>query len=199
MGNLIGQFIRKSIKVTARDVEDLEWDFSRSLTAPTEEILEINNDHFPTAVFQRRIVALPGLEGPRALALEEDMSVLNLDASNTDRTATVAAIKKADRFDALDQVMMASGFYDKLAKAHLTSGKQKSDFAIVVKPSISFMYSLADRSTFTDPTLVEHLMDRLYEKGMIGDPVNKAKSVVFTEEGLRRAEELFRAMFTKPD
>ena len=36
-------------------------------------------------------------------------------------------------------------------------------------------------------------------KGMIADPVNKAKSVVFTEEGLRRAEELFQAMFTKPD
>jgi hypothetical protein len=29
--------------------------------------------------------------------------------------------------------------------------------------------------------------------------VNKAKSVVFTEDGLRRAEELFQAMFTKPD
>ena len=42
-------------------------------------------------------------------------------------------------------------------------------------------------------------LDRLYEKGLIGDPVNKAKSVVFTEEGLRRAEELFRAMFPKPD
>src|SRR3954469_13269483 len=41
-------------------------------------------------------------------------------------------------------------------------------------------------------------LNRLYEKGLIGDPVNKAKSVVFTEEGLRRAEELFRAMFTKP-
>ena len=38
-------------------------------------------------------------------------------------------------------------------------------------------------------------LNRLYDKGMIGDPVNKAKSVVFTEEGLRRAEELFRAMF----
>src|SRR4051812_28959764 len=35
-------------------------------------------------------------------------------------------------------------------------------------------------------------LDRLYEKGLIDDPVNKAKSVVFTEEGLRRAEELFR-------
>ena len=42
-------------------------------------------------------------------------------------------------------------------------------------------------------------LNRLHEKGMIADPVNKAKSVVFTEEGLKRAEELFRIMFTKPD
>jgi hypothetical protein len=41
-------------------------------------------------------------------------------------------------------------------------------------------------------------MGRLHEKGMIHDPVGKAKSVVFTEEGLRRSQELFRAMFTKP-
>jgi hypothetical protein len=41
-------------------------------------------------------------------------------------------------------------------------------------------------------------MDRLHKKGMIDDPAGKAKSVVFTEEGLRRSEELFRAMFTKP-
>ena len=34
---------------------------------------------------------------------------------------------------------------------------------------------------------------------MIADPVSKARSVVFTEEGLRRAEELFQAMFTTPD
>ena len=39
-------------------------------------------------------------------------------------------------------------------------------------------------------------MDRLYEKGFISDPVSKAKSVVFTDEGLRRSEELFRKMFT---
>ncbi len=40
-------------------------------------------------------------------------------------------------------------------------------------------------------------MNRLHEKGMIADPVNKAKSVVLTDEGLRRSEELFRALFTK--
>jgi hypothetical protein len=42
-------------------------------------------------------------------------------------------------------------------------------------------------------------MDRLHKKGMIYDPVGKAKSVELTEEGLRRSEELFTAMFTKPE
>ena len=42
-------------------------------------------------------------------------------------------------------------------------------------------------------------LSRLHDKGMIADPVNKAKSVVFTEEGLKCAEELFRVMFTKPE
>ncbi len=40
-------------------------------------------------------------------------------------------------------------------------------------------------------------MDRLHRKGMIENPVSKAKSVVFTHDGLRRSEELFEKMFTK--
>jgi hypothetical protein len=39
--------------------------------------------------------------------------------------------------------------------------------------------------------------DRLYEKGLIGDPKSKAKSVVLTEEGKRAAEEAFRKMFAR--
>jgi hypothetical protein len=39
-------------------------------------------------------------------------------------------------------------------------------------------------------------MNRLHEKGMIDNPRNKNKSVVFTEDGLRRAKELFEGMFT---
>jgi len=37
--------------------------------------------------------------------------------------------------------------------------------------------------------------DRLFEKGLIGDPKSKAKSVVLTEEGQRAAEEAFRRLF----
>ena len=41
-------------------------------------------------------------------------------------------------------------------------------------------------------------MGRLHSKGMIENPVNRSKSVVLTEEGLRRAEELIRGLFTRP-
>lgn len=34
-------------------------------------------------------------------------------------------------------------------------------------------------------------LDRLYEKGLIGDPKSKTKSVVLTEEGKKLSEELF--------
>jgi hypothetical protein len=38
-------------------------------------------------------------------------------------------------------------------------------------------------------------MRRLHDKGLISDPVGKAKSVVLTEEGQRRAERLFAELF----
>ena len=41
-------------------------------------------------------------------------------------------------------------------------------------------------------------MDRLHKKGMIFDPVGKAKSVALTEDGLKRCEELFRKHFGGP-
>jgi uncharacterized protein DUF6429 len=40
-------------------------------------------------------------------------------------------------------------------------------------------------------------MERLHSKGFISDPVGKAKSVVFTEPGLKRAEALFEELFSK--
>ena len=38
-------------------------------------------------------------------------------------------------------------------------------------------------------------LTRLYQAGYISDPVGKAKSVAFTEEGLRQAERLLTEMF----
>ena len=38
-------------------------------------------------------------------------------------------------------------------------------------------------------------LDRLHAKGLISDPVGKAKSVMFTDQGLERARSLIREMF----
>lgn len=39
------------------------------------------------------------------------------------------------------------------------------------------------------------VLDRLYEKGYIFNPKGKAKSVVLTDEGLKRAREVFDCLF----
>jgi Domain of unknown function (DUF6429) len=42
-------------------------------------------------------------------------------------------------------------------------------------------------------------MNRLHTKGFISDPRGKAKSIVFTEEGLRQAERLLEELFFEHD
>ena len=41
------------------------------------------------------------------------------------------------------------------------------------------------------------VLNRLYEKGLIGDPKSKSKSVVLSQEGAQRSEELFWQYFGK--
>ena len=38
-------------------------------------------------------------------------------------------------------------------------------------------------------------MNRLHEKGYISDPVGKAKSIIFTDEGLRESRKLLEDLF----
>jgi hypothetical protein len=40
-------------------------------------------------------------------------------------------------------------------------------------------------------------LNRLYRKGMIDNPVGKAKSVVLTDQGLAESERLFRKFFER--
>src|SRR5512140_1930418 len=126
-----------------------------------EPVLEVNNDHFPTAIFQRRIVEVLDPSGTRCLALEDDMSLLLLEPVGTGRKATVASIRDEDKFAALNRVLGETGF-DAILEAKLRdSGKDREDFSIVIKPSFMFAYDKRDHSTYTDPELVHHLVKRL--------------------------------------
>ena len=43
------------------------------------------------------------------------------------------------------------------------------------------------------------VLSRLHARGLIDDPINQAKSVVLTEEGLRQSERLFKQFFLSSD
>ena len=90
-----------------------------------EPVLEVNNDHFPTAVFQRRIVEVLDPSGQRCLALEDDMSLLRLEPIGTGRKATVASIREEDKFAALDRVLAETGFDAILEAKRNRSGKAR--------------------------------------------------------------------------
>jgi len=42
-------------------------------------------------------------------------------------------------------------------------------------------------------------LDRLHRKGLFDAPVNRNKSLVLTDEGLRRSEEFFLTLFARPE
>jgi len=165
LGKIVGHVVTLDLEISGNACRILSPEEGDDLPVADDEILEINNDHFPTAVFQRRVVAVKNRGGGVSLAMEEDMDLLNLGSRNSDRVAKVAAIKGDDAKAALDEVLDKAGFFGRIEEACGISGKRKEDFSIVVKPNFMFMYSVKDRSTFTDPALVEHLMDRMAEKG----------------------------------
>jgi len=141
-----------------------------------EPVLEVNNDHFPTAIFQRRIVEVLDPSGQRCLALEDDMSLLRLEPVGTGRKATVASIRDADKFAALNRVLGETGFDAILEGRRKGSGKAREDFSIVIKPNFMFAYDKRDRSTYTDPELVHHLVKRLRDLGFRNLNVVEAQS-----------------------
>jgi uncharacterized protein (DUF362 family) len=152
-------------------------------------IVEVNNDHFPTAVFQRRIVKVRDPSGEECLALEEDMSIMRLEPINSDKKVTVASIKdEQSKFAALDRVLDETGF-DTLLEARLgASGKKRSDFSIVIKPNFMFAYNKRDQTTFTGPDLVGHLVKRLRNAGFERIAVVEAQSTYgeyFDNRGVR--------------
>ena len=61
---------------------------------------------------------------------------------------------------------------------------------------LALLYLNLDRKTHRAwKTLNWDSMDRLFEKGLIFDPVGKAKSVGLTEEGEATAEQLVQKLF----
>jgi uncharacterized protein (DUF362 family) len=180
LGKLINRVVSLDLVMTPRSCRVISSEKADSWQMVQDNLLEINNDHFPTAVFQRRVVALQDPRGQVFYSMEEDMDTLNLGCLKSDRVVKAAAIKGADKYQILDEVLEKTDFFKKLEEAWERSGKDKEDFAIIVKPNFMFMYSTKDPSTYTDPQLIEHLMNRIFEQGYRNLACAEARSTLGT-------------------
>jgi uncharacterized protein (DUF362 family) len=180
LGKIISHITSLDLDIRGDQWKILSGEETTSFKMKDENLLEINNDHFPTATFQRRMVTMTNDQGKLFYALEEDMDPHILRSIHSDRVVNVAAIRDSDKFKALSGVLEATEFFQKLDKTFERSGKNREDFAIIIKPNFMFMYSTIDRSTYTDPKLVESLIHAIYERGYRNLAVSEARSTYGT-------------------
>jgi uncharacterized protein (DUF362 family) len=81
-----------------------------------------------------------------------------------------------DKFTLLGQAIEQAGLKQALEARMKALGVSAEELRIAIKSNFMFMYSEHDRSTFTDPALVEHLIDWLRERGFSRISVVEAQS-----------------------
>jgi uncharacterized protein (DUF362 family) len=194
LGKIYESKIRKNV-IMRDSIEEYDEEFESF-----EDELTLINNHFPTATLVRKIVKVKDVDGKSVRALITSVNPINLfpinstketsvavltykDTSAYDGSApskeTVAAIYNSEeKYVLLDEIIEESYFFDVLERKFNESGKSKTDFSIIIKPNFMFMYSIEDRTTFTDPELVEHLVKRLRERGFANIKIGEARSTL---------------------
>lgn len=91
---------------------------------------------------------------------------------------TVAAFKGDDKFKLLDKVLEETGFLEILKSRFKETGKSVEEFSVVIKPNFMYMHSRKDISTYTDPVLVEALVDKIAASGFPNITIVEAQSTL---------------------
>lgn len=92
--------------------------------------------------------------------------------------ATVVALKGDDKLKLLDEVLEKTGFFGILEKRFDKTGKSREDFSVVIKPNFMYMHSKKDISTYTDPELVEALVNKIAGRGFPNITLVEAQSTL---------------------
>lgn len=78
---------------------------------------------------------------------------------------------------------------------NLTLRVHRMDTDRIDEAVLGLLYLTLHNEYYAWKTLDWDTMERLHDKGLISNPVSKAKSVVLSEEGLAAAEAAFRKLF----
>lgn len=90
----------------------------------------------------------------------------------------VVAIKGDDKFAMLDRILEETGFFEILERRFKETGKSREEFSVVIKPNFMYMHSKKDISSYTDPELVETLVDKIADKGFPNIALVEAQSTL---------------------
>ncbi len=71
----------------------------------------------------------------------------------------------SEKFAVFDHTLDIADFFEHIDRRAQATGKPREEVIVAVKPDLMMAYHRNDQSTFTDPSLVERLMDALYEHG----------------------------------
>lgn len=94
------------------------------------------------------------------------------------RDAAVHIVSGADKFDALRSAIEQAGFVPHLLDHWQASGKPKDAFQIAIKPNImTASIHEEDSPVYTDPALVEALIDRMRQEGFTRFSVVESQNV----------------------
>jgi uncharacterized protein (DUF362 family) len=202
LGDQISLITSKGWYIQGDNLQDKANSKLDSLSLSPVFTLEL--DHYPTGVFQRKIVKLKDNSGEEFLGLEESMRHINLASINSKKESLVVCLKSSkssdikpeqeteDKKRLLDQVIEEAKFFDNLERRYQESRKKREDFSIIIKPNFMFLYHKMDITTYTDPILLEHLIDRIYEKGFRNIAIAEARStygVYFQNREVRKVAE----------
>lgn len=81
------------------------------------------------------------------------------------RVAVARGATEGDKLATFDEALRSSRFFEMLHARAVASGKPPERVAIAIKIDLMLAYHRSDRSTFTDPELVEHLASALRARG----------------------------------
>lgn len=101
------------------------------------------------------------------------------------RPTTVVVEMGDDKLAMLDAILVKSKFFEILDRRWTETGKPKASFAVVIKPNFMYMHSKKDISTYTDPALVEALVDRIVQHGFTNVVLVEAQSTLGNYYGNR--------------
>lgn len=94
------------------------------------------------------------------------------------KPTTVVVETGEDKLAMLDAILAKTRFFEIMERRWAETGKPKAAFSVVIKPNFMYMHSKKDISTYTDPALVEALVDRIVEHGFTNVVLVEAQSTL---------------------